>query len=1026
MNAPFVYPRAQEAPTAADAAWLDEAARLPADPRGPLNRVLRILWYRKWRFILVCAPILLAGMASLWIIPEQFTAHGTLIVGFRQPELLTAEQQARDPIRGEPDIDGAIALIRAYPALRLVVEDLNLAALPEFRPITIPLRRLAAPLLSWKPVALLLRWRLVALERMNAIRVEIDSRLRAPGDTVPETKHLASTSLTPGEVAHADSVNAIASKLRSALKIERVGRSTLLDISYSSADPALAVDIVNAVARFSSQDQGFLSRMTPAERAGFQIVEMSVVTEAVAAPEPSWPNTNLILGISAFCALAAGFIAVLFKELRAGQTMLSIEEATRRNLRVLALIPEDRAVEHHRTAGVALAARDPAHAFSAAVTSLQAAISTLPRSREGARTLLLTSALAAEGKSTTAAALAASMAASGDRVLLLDADLQRPTLHNCFGLGAPPVLADYAGSEASLERAVRQDPTTGVHFLAAGEANLRPLGVLGLAQLRSQLDLWRTQFDAILIDSPPLLTAGDARILAQLSDYVIVVVRWGVTSWGALDRALRILQESGALLAGIAVSHVDVRQLSAYDFPDPRIYGLGQEARVSARRNGWGVDSAPGSSLEVVPNRAARGTGVGAAKSGLAGFLLLLVALAAGRAEKADAGPLPLGLGVHVQAWQLEPGELESIKGAGFDFVRLGMGWEAIEKSPGVFDWTVADAIVENLKRVGLSSIVVIGGGNRLYSPLLELPNLPGVRETSVPAPPESDSAKMAWLRFAAAAAKRYADAPVTWEIWNEPDLSIFWPPRPAADADAELVSTTCRAIKAVAPGATVVGPTTAALPVRVPKFYTALAHADSAGCLNGLSMHSYRIEDGRQPDPESVEPENQASRALLGRISARWRTLPILSTEWGYPSSAVSPETQSAYLSRTYLANLASGIGATVWYEWKDSRNEASNPESHFGLKTAQGAFKTTQNFELIKRLLLMRFLRRLETDDPEVQALLFEEGNTDQVVAWVRSSDSTRTVGVSIGGKPVILGGLPTITPGDGIESSVLTHAR
>ena len=196
------------------------------------------------------------------------------------------------------------------------------------------------------------------------------------------------------------------------------------------------------------------------------------------------------------------------------------------------------------------------------------------------------------------------MAASGDRVLLLDADLRCPTLHHCFGLGRAPGLAECAGSQPSNERAIRQDLTTGVHFLAAGDAHLRPLGVLGLAQLRSQLDLWRTQFDAILIDSPPLLTAGDARILAQLSDYVIVVVRWGLTSWGALDRALRILQESGAQFAGIAVSRVDVRQLSAYDLPDPRIYGLDQRARVSVRRNGWGVDSAAGSSsLEVVPNR---------------------------------------------------------------------------------------------------------------------------------------------------------------------------------------------------------------------------------------------------------------------------------------------------------------------------------------------------------------------------------------------------------------------------------------
>jgi succinoglycan biosynthesis transport protein ExoP len=277
---------------------------------------------------------------------------------------------------------------------------------------------------------------------------------------------------------------------------------------------------------------------------------------------------------------------VLLKEFRAQQTVWSIEEVTRRGLRPLGLIPEDRTVERRRGAGVALVAGDPAHAFSASVTSLQAAVSTLPRARpEGGTVLLLTSALPAEGKSTTAAALATSMAASGNRVLLLDADLRSPTLHRIFDLEPAPGLAESVGSQSSLERAIRQDRTTGVHFLAAGEAHVRPLGVLGSARLRSQLDLWRTQFDTILIDSPPILAAGDARMLAQLSDYVIVVVRWGSTSWSALRHALRALQESGARLAGVAVSRVDVSQLSVYDYPEVRIYGADHGGRVQTRRN---------------------------------------------------------------------------------------------------------------------------------------------------------------------------------------------------------------------------------------------------------------------------------------------------------------------------------------------------------------------------------------------------------------------------------------------------------
>jgi succinoglycan biosynthesis transport protein ExoP len=300
-----------------------------------------------------------------------------------------------------------------------------------------------------------------------------------------------------------------------------------------------------------------------------------VLVEAVPPNEPTLPNPFLILGATGICALGAGFWVVRRKELRAQQTVLSIDEVSRRGLRSLGLIPEDHGVERSHSGGVALVTSDPAHVFSASVTSLQAAISTLPGLRsEGGRVLLLTSALPAEGKSTTAAALATSMATSGYRVLLVDADLRSPTLHRSFDLPPGPGLAECVGSDASLEPAIRKDPATGVHVLAAGDAQGRPLGVLGSPRLRALLKLWRTQFDTILVDSPPILAAGDVRMLAQLSDDVIVVARWGSTTWSSLTHAARTLEESGARLAGVAVSRVDVRQLSSYDYADAHIYDV--------------------------------------------------------------------------------------------------------------------------------------------------------------------------------------------------------------------------------------------------------------------------------------------------------------------------------------------------------------------------------------------------------------------------------------------------------------------
>ncbi|WP_234685885.1 tyrosine-protein kinase domain-containing protein [Bradyrhizobium monzae] len=543
MTLPYLPPRGQIEPALPDAAWLQEDARPTRDPREQLDYLARFLWRWKRLVFFISAPIMLAGFFYLLIVPEKYSAHATLMVGFRQPELLTAEQ-VRSPVRGEPDIDGAIDLIRAEPALRHVASELDLAARPE--------------LAGAGRVSLLVRFK------------------RALASIFDRTNGASNQS--------ADPTAWVAAHLRKDIKIDRVGRSTLLDLSYTSSDAAMAAKVVNSLAKFSSEDESFLSRMSLAERAGFQIVKVSVVTEAVPPQEPSSPNSPLILAVTTFCALMAGLGALLVKQFQEQRTVRGVEQVTRRGLRALGVILDDQNVERHPGAGVAMVAGDPTHAFSASVMSLHVALSTLPRlHKERGLVLLVTSALPGEGKSTTAAALATSMAASGKRVLLVDGDLRAPTLHRSFGVEQRPGLAEFVDSQVVLEAAIRRDRTTGVHFLASGKGNANPLRVLNSIRFQTGLRVMRAEYDTILIDSPPVLAAGDARILAQLSDYVVVMTRWGSTSWCVLGHALRALQESGARLAGVVVSRVDRRQLSIYDYGGAQIYGAGYGEYLDAR-----------------------------------------------------------------------------------------------------------------------------------------------------------------------------------------------------------------------------------------------------------------------------------------------------------------------------------------------------------------------------------------------------------------------------------------------------------
>ncbi|MGF9764225.1 hypothetical protein AAII07_54900 [Microvirga sp. 0TCS3.31] len=527
-------PSARLTPVPVDAAWLDEGARLPTVPRASLGQALRILWLWKWRLVLICVPIVLTGLGYLLITPERYTAHGTVIVGVRQPELST-DEQARSPVRAEPDIDGAIRLMRARTALQHVARELTLAAQPEFEKVI----RQSTPLIS--------RLRRAALSLVGRAS-------QAPDGNVDR-----------------DPADLIAAQLEKDIRIDRIGRSALLDVAYSSSDPVLAAAVVNALAKFSAEDEGLLSRMTLVERAGFQIVKISVMSEAVPPNELSSPNAAVILGGSVFCALIAAFSVMLLKEFQVHQTVLGTEDLNRRGVRALGLIPESGAVS--RGAGVRLVADEPGNAYSVSVASLHAAISTLPRLKNERGTILLfTSALPGEGKSTTAAALATSIAAAGSRVLLLDADLRTPALHRSFNLKPSPGLAECVDGQTLTGQCIRQDPVTGVFLLVGGDTHARPLHVLGSPQLRVLLDHWRTLFDVILIDSPSALVAGDARVLAQVSDHTIVLARWGSTKWSVLNHALLMLEGSGAHVAGAVVSRVDVKRLSAYSNADAQVY----------------------------------------------------------------------------------------------------------------------------------------------------------------------------------------------------------------------------------------------------------------------------------------------------------------------------------------------------------------------------------------------------------------------------------------------------------------------
>ena len=164
------------------------------------------------------------------------------------------------------------------------------------------------------------------------------------------------------------------------------------------------------------------------------------------------------------------------------------------------------------------------------------------------RTIAITSPNKGDGKSLTAANLALTMAQEfQQRVLLIDCDLRRPSVHRLFGLTEGPGLGDVLMSAAELDRALVALPEYHLTVLPAGLPPSRPAELLGSAAMRRILDTLRSRFDRILIDVPPVAPLADLHILAPMVDGLLMIVRAGITPKPAIERALAGLDASKVL-----------------------------------------------------------------------------------------------------------------------------------------------------------------------------------------------------------------------------------------------------------------------------------------------------------------------------------------------------------------------------------------------------------------------------------------------------------------------------------------------
>ena len=276
---------------------------------------------------------------------------------------------------------------------------------------------------------------------------------------------------------------------------------------------------------------------------------VQIINRAEPGVRPVKPNMKLNLSLSLVVGLVLGLSLAFFIEYL--DTSIKTMDDVERHLgiSVLAVIPKGAKF---------LTKDDPNSRFTEGYRILCAKLN-LTGSREIARSITVLSGGPGEGKSTTSFNLGWVCAQSGMKVLIIDGDIRRPSMHGAVDLENTLGLGEFLAGQASLDELIQATSVPNMEMLTAGSLGPEDLGGFSRARFASLLEICRSNYDVIVVDSPPVLGISDASVISQEVDVTLLLIQHRRYPRNVSQRAKRVIEEVGGKLFGVILNNVNIK-----------------------------------------------------------------------------------------------------------------------------------------------------------------------------------------------------------------------------------------------------------------------------------------------------------------------------------------------------------------------------------------------------------------------------------------------------------------------------------